>query len=445
MKLFYLSMAFFFVIGGYTIAKELKDSLFVHIVGKDWIPFARILVTVMLIPAIFLYSKLVDRMRRYQLLNFFSLFFGVTGLVFVYLIGHPTIGLANTNIGPHRLFGWIFYIFVEGYSPFLVSVFWAFANSVSTPDEAKKNYGLMVAGSKLGGALSAGLAYLIFSWGIWFMNYSRSADILLHQFVYLLSVVMLLVVPVAILLLIKKVPGKDLHGYEAAYQVEKEKKKSGKSSTGMLAGLKMLIEYPYVMGIFGMVYFYEVLGTVLSFVRLGVAQAHTQSLSEVSAYLCALMFVAHAAGFAISLLGTRELLKRLGTRVCLMLVPLICGALLLYILIDGSATAFAFAYALLKSINLAFSWPIRESLYIPTVKEIKFKSKSWIDAFGSKFAKTSGSAFNWLTAGVGAQALVPVQSFFFASIIGVWFVTALLLGRRFDKAIEHNEVIGRED
>src|SRR5204863_8822735 len=79
-KLFFLTAAFFFVIGGYTIAKELKDALFVHIVGKEYIPIARTVVMFSLMPAIFLYSKLVDSMRRYQLLNFFSLFFAISGL-----------------------------------------------------------------------------------------------------------------------------------------------------------------------------------------------------------------------------------------------------------------------------------------------------------------------------------------------------------------------------
>ncbi len=441
-KLFFLTAAFFFVIGGYTIAKELKDALFVHIVGKEYIPIARTVVMFSLMPAIFIYSKLVDRLRRYQLLNFFSMFFALSGLVFTYLIGHETIGLHNTHTGPHRIFGWVFYVFVEGYSPFLVSVFWAFANSISSPDEAKKNYGLMVAGSKLGGALSALAAYLAFTYLMPSISYNRSADIFLHQMVYLISVIMLMMVPVMIWLLIKKVPAKYLHGYEAAYQAEK--KRVGKEKTSMMDGLRMLIEYPYVLGIFGMVYFYEVIVTVLSYLRLGVAQAHTDTLAGVSGYLCLIMFQAHAMGFLISLFGTRELLRRLGTRICLLLTPVSCGLLLVYILFDGSPHIFSFAYAFLKALNLAFSWPVRESLYIPTVKEIKFKSKSWIDAFGSKFAKTSGSAFNWVTTQFSTQALMPLHSFFFAGIIGVWFMTAFLLGRRFEKAVANNEVIGLE-
>ena len=45
-KFVFLGMAFFFVIGGYTVAKELKDSIFASIIGKEYIPYAKIIVDV---------------------------------------------------------------------------------------------------------------------------------------------------------------------------------------------------------------------------------------------------------------------------------------------------------------------------------------------------------------------------------------------------------------
>ena len=114
-------------------------------------------------PAILFYSFLVDRLRRYQLLYVYSIFYGIVGFVFALLLKSSGHWLTNTDSSPHRIFGWLFYFFVEGYSPFMVSVFWAFANSVTDPEEAKKNYGLMVSGSKLGGMVSAGFAWVILS------------------------------------------------------------------------------------------------------------------------------------------------------------------------------------------------------------------------------------------------------------------------------------------
>lgn len=444
-KVFLLTTAFFLIIGAYTIAKELKDSVFMHVVGKSYVPMAKWWVMLALIPAIFIYSKLVDKMRRYYLLCFFCGLYGVLGLVFALLLGHPTIGLANTNTSVYRIFGWLFYYFVEGYSPFVVSVFWAFANSVNSPESAKKNYGLMVAGSKLGGALTAGFAWYLFSITS-SGSYGLISDVTTHQLALACASLFLLIVPFVIVLLMKKVPGQYLHGYEAAYQLEKQKSKEGKAQTGMLSGIIMFLKYPYVLGIFGMVFFYEVVATVLSYLRLEVAQSNSTNMSGVTSFLFLVTFMYQAFGGLIAFFGTTTLLKKFGERICLILIPVISGVLLLYLMIyNTSPVALIISFVALKALNYAFSWPVRESLYIPTVKEIKFKSKSWIDAFGNKFAKGTGSFFNVLAERLGPSLFLPMHSFFFALIIGSWFMTAWLLGKRYDKAIAHNEVIGSEE
>src|SRR5260221_14761741 len=122
LKLFFLTLIYFFVIGSYTITRDIKSSIFVCVVGKEYIPSSKIISMFMLLPAIFFYSRLVDRVRRYQLLCFYSILFGVANLIFAYYIGDARVGISNTDASPWRLFGWLFYFFVEGYSPFVVSV-----------------------------------------------------------------------------------------------------------------------------------------------------------------------------------------------------------------------------------------------------------------------------------------------------------------------------------
>lgn len=444
LKVFFLWITFFLVIGSYTITRDLKSSIFVAVVGREYVPWAKVASMLLLVPLILFYSKLVDRMRRYQLLSVYSAFFGLVGLVFAYCVGHPEIGIINTDTSPYRIFGWLFYFFIEGYSPFVVSVFWAFANSITTPEGAKKSYGFIVSGSKVGGMIAAGLAWYLFDisarGGHVFLS-----DVVTHQIILVVSSCMVLLVPLVIYLLVRMVPAAHLHGYEAAYRLEKNQVKEHEENTGMFAGLTMFAKYPYVLGIFGLVFFYEVVNAVLSYLRLGVAQANAHNISDMSRVLFEMMFKTHAIGLVISVLGTRALCQRLGTPICLLLIPLLTGAFLLYLMIDPTSQALVNAFVLFKAIHYAFSWPVRESLYIPTVKEIKFKSRSWTDAFGSKIARTTGSAFNIITARLGTEMVLPTHSFFFAIIIGMWFVTSLLLGRRFERAINNNEVIGSQE
>ena len=442
LKFIFLGLTYFFLVCGYSIVKDLKDSIFINMVGRTYIPWAKLIAIGVLIPAIFLYSKIVDKLRRYQLLAFCGVFFGVLGILFAFLLGHPTIGLANTNTSKWRIFGWLFYFYIEGYSPFLVSVFWSFAHSITSPKGAKNNYALMVSASKVGGMLGTGSAWLIFTV---FGAYSLGsyADVLLHQIVLGGASCVVLVMPFVVYMLMRRVSGRYLHGYEAAYKVEKEKAKQGKEATGMWDGLVMLIKYPYVLGIFGMVYFFDLILMVLNYLRLGVAQSHAMSLSQVSAYLLQTTFFMHLLGFCISFFGTTMLMKRLGERLCLLLIPIISGILLFFLMIGTTPVILVSAWIVLKAINYAFAWPVRESLYIPTVKSIKFKSKAWIDAFGSKIAKSSGSTVLIVLSRFEAVALAgPIYSVFFASVVSLWVVVAFFLGRRFDRAIAQNEVIG---
>lgn len=441
MKLFFLSLLYFLVVGAYTMTRDLKSAIFLGTVGKEYIPWVKVISMITLVPAIFFYSQLVDRIRRYQLLIFYSTVFGVANLIFAYYIGHPTIGIPNTDAQPTRLFGWLFYCFVEGYSPFVVSVFWALANSVNSPAEAKRNYGYMVAGSKLGGMVAAASAWYIFGLSAQLAS-PYLTHVVAHQMILVISTLFLALVPIISIAFIKTVPGYMMHGYEAAYKVEKQKSATTKPS--MFAGLEMFGKYPYVLGIFGMIFFYETVSTVLGYLRLGVAEAGAGSISDVSKVLFEIAFKAHFIGFIISLVGTQALLSRLGTRVCLMLIPFSMGGILFYLIFETSPDALKNAFVIFTALNYAFLAPVRESLYLPTVKEIKFKSKSWIDAFGSKFAKTSGSMFNVFASKMGTAYMLPVYSFFFAVIVGLWFIVAFLLGRRFDKAITNNEVIGAE-
>lgn len=440
-KLIYSTLCFFLIIGAYTLSKELKDIVFTEIVGKEYLGLVKLITIFILIPSVMLYAKFVDALRRYQLLALYSFVYGALGLLFAFLLGSDTIGLANTVASPYRFFGWFFYFFVEGYSPFVVSVFWAFANSINSPESAKKNYATLVSGSKIGGMLTAGFAWALLSVtdvnSFWMISHIGRLQLLLT-----LASILLILVPVAIYLLIKSVSAVHLHGYEAAYRVEKQREKKGKSDAGIISGLVMILRYPYVFGIFCLVLFYETIYTVLNYQKICIAKEGAKNLSELSGFLFKIIFITHCVGLIISLFGTRKLLEKFGEKVCLLLVPLSTAALFIYFRISGTQFSFFIFFLIFRSIHYAFSYPVRESLYILTVKEVQFKSKSWIDSFGSKIAKSGGSAFNGLTSNLSIAAFTLAQSTLFAVLIGLWTLVAFLLGKRFEKAVANNEVIG---
>lgn len=445
LKTWFLGFSFFFLIFSYTLIKELKDSIFMAIIGTStYVPAAKLLTILALIPLVFFYSKLVDNMRRYQLLCFCATLYAFIGFLCTYLVGHDVIGLTNQDASPARIFGWVFYFFVETFSPFVLSVFWAFLNSVTNPQTAKKNYGILISFSKIGGMASSGIGWLLLYYSRWF-HVKGLNDVALIQVLLLLSSVTLLLVPLIITWMMKKVPGKYLHGYEAAYQFEKEQTKQGKDQTGIWSGLVMLLKYPYTFGIFGLVLFYEVISSVLSYQRLGMAQEASCGVAGVSCFLLGLTFLIHCVGFMISFFGTRTLVMNLGERLSLLIVPISMGILVFYYTFSTSPISLLICFIVVRAIYYAFSQPITEALYIPTVKAVKFKSKSWIDTFGRKMAKGVGSVFNGISSLFGAAWFQVIHTGLFGVIILLWVVVAYLLGKRYNQAIKNQEVIGAEE
>lgn len=450
LKLLFLSIVFFLVIGGYTIIRTMKDSLFVSIVGKEYVGWAKMWSIIILIPAILLFSKLVDIMRRYHLLYVYGLLYGIGGLVIAYYIAHPIIGLTNTVASKGRVFGWLIYFFLEGMNPFLVSLVWSFSHSITSPDEAKVNYPLMVAASKLGGMLTAGLACLFLARAMP-VGKELVTDIFNHQVILAISSLFIIAIPIILYIFVRKVPGRFLHGYEAAYQAEKKAKTEQPPHRtiraymkDMFSGLILLVRYPYSLGIFGVMFFWEIVNVFLNLERIGVAQKTAMNMSGQTYFMLYQDFWVHAVGIVITLMGTRTFLRLLGERKSLIMVPFVIGFLLICYLSLQSAAMLSFVFILTRSINYAFASPLRESLYIPTTKEIKFKSKSWIEAFGVKVAKGVGGTYVTLMAGLSETMIFATGITFFSIIIGLWAITAQLLGRRFEKAIARGEVIGLE-
>ncbi len=457
-KVLLLGFSFFAAIGSYTIAKELKDSIFMSVVGYEYYPEAKFWSIFVLIPLVFIYSRVVDLLKRHQVLMLMATVYAVGGLISAYYFGHPTIGLLNTDAGRGRLFGWVFYFFVEGYSPFLVSVIWAFVNSVMKPDSVKSSYVALTALKLLGGVFTAFLA-----WSFLTLQCSQCvevSDVASYQLLMIFAALLLGLIPLFCSILVRVVPKDRLHGYENAYQYEKHQEETHAKATGtraqlrdlltgMFSGVWVLVRYPYVFGIFLLSFFWEVVNVSFNYVRLGVGQevAHG-SVTKLGAYLYGQIFFVQLAGFLVVIFGARALVERLGVRRSLMVVPLITGGMILAYLWLGGFLSIGVTYIIMRSVNYGVAGPLRESLYIPTTKATKFKAKTWIDGFGAKLAKASGSGYNIFTAFVLRNGLVSeftLHSIFFGSIVAIWTLVASLMGRTYERTVSQGSVIGARE
>jgi len=435
LKVMSLSISFFFIVGTYSILRPLKISVFLGLVGREYQPITKFITIITLIPCLLFYSKLVDKLKRHQLVHTFLLLYAGLALLFAYLLTIPSIGLQNTATNPNRILGWAFYLFTDLYSPLILSVFWAFINSINTPDQAKKNYGKIVAISRIAGILTP-----IFSWML--INKTGFSSIQIIPMLITLTCLFLILSSVFVARITKKIPNQYLKGYEA--QVSNQDKNTLKpNKSGIIEGLKLMLQQPYVFGIFALVYSFEVVSIIIDYqMQVLMSIENNNTIAGMSSYMFLYTASFQTLGFIFAILGTSKFLKFMGVKKCLTIMPMATAILMIGLLFYPSLTNLFIIMVVLRALHYGFNTPVREILYIPTTKNIKFKSKAWIDSFGRTLSKTSGSTFNLIAQNAAPSTFLKIDSLFSIAISMVWGVISIAVGKKYISTIAKGEIIG---
>ncbi len=444
LKVFLLSSTFLLMSSCLVIWRPLKIAIFSKMVGPTLIPDAKIYSLLILVPLILFYSTLVDWLKKHQLLYCFTIAHGIGGLIFAYLLSHPIHGIANTQIMPDRWLGWLFYCFMESFDAFFSTTFWSFADSINNPSDAKYYYGFYVVGSKIGGILAAGTLYMV-------LQYSTSASqVSLLPQALVVGSLLLFAAAYAIYYLVKKVPESKMHGYENAYQLEKHKqseKKSGFIQTvkNSFDGLRLMFKYPYVLGIFSMVMFYDTIIVILDYYVALLAHDSHPSIGGMTGFYARYYFLMNLIGLAIAFLGTTPMLRIFSIRYSLFVFPVLCFIILFFPFMFPYSWILTGTLIGLRALNYALNHPTREALYIPTTNDIKFKAKTWSDAFGSRIAKGTGSLINKMSSKYLGKSMALAASMGLSlGLTSIWIIVTYFLGRTLQNALDKKLVIGED-
>jgi AAA family ATP:ADP antiporter len=446
-KIVILAICFFIIMGVHSLIKEIKDAVFMIIVGKNFIPDVKTLSFIAMIPLVFMYSWIASRVKRHWILIIYACIYGIGGLIFSYLLNDEVIGLKNSVSSPFRFFGWIFYLFFEGHYPFIVGVLWTYLNSVSNPKDIKTSYMVMTIATKLGGIFFTCIAWLVSSK---YINFGlNGSDVSSYIFILTSSSIFTLIIPFLIFYLSKNISYKNLSGYADKNEIDSNGNNnlesnnsddSNKSNNG--SGFMLLFKHAYIFGIFGMIFFWEIVNVIFNYMRLGLSLDGAKDLSSITSFLYKDAMLMHLVGLFIVCLGTSSAIRFFGQKFSLLLVPLSIGGAISIFLLSKSYLVFMPIYMFMRAFHYAFEKPLNESLYIATSHDVQFKTKSWIDSFGAKLSKGFGSLYNKILQFVPINLIDFFQTSFFFTIIGGWIILAYYLGREWEKAIKKNKVIG---
>lgn len=439
-KFIFLSMIFVFTIGVYWFLRTSKDGVFNSIVGFDWQPVAKWVSMFFIIPLTMFYGKLVDMFPRHKVFYALSAIYALGALIFAYLLNDPIVGISNHHHDVWRILGWAYYLYVESFGSIMVVLFWSFAADTTTPEAAKKGFPMLSFfaqfGALFGSAVNAGT----------FGKFAIQSTL----YVCFFAIIM---ISVMIFIFMKIIPQEQLKSYGSSKDAIKKDKKQG---VGLAEGFKLVFSQPYLLGIFFSIMIYEIVTTLFDFkfkalVGKEVAkyivdnniddalagalktQMFNEWVGKMGIWTAALAIISYI--FGIGNIG-----KKLGLTVSLVILPVLLAGVAILLGSSNSLLVAAVAVVIAKGINYALYQPTKEQLYIPTSKDAKYKSKAFIEMFGSRSSKAAGSLINMMK--IYAPYAFPMISL--GSSLGmcaIWFMIAIFLGKTYDKAIAKNDVV----
>jgi ATP:ADP antiporter, AAA family len=439
-KFLRMGVIFALIIGVYWTLRPLKDALFIQLVDRLQLPYAKTVSVLCLLPLVMFYTKLLERTSRERMLIILPSFYGIMVLVFSGLMLFAQVSsqeIAAYDMVPRlatRTLGYIWYVFVESFGSLVVALFWAFAADSTEPTQAKRGFPLVVAIGQMGGIICpytiGGLPHRL----------GLKNDVVS---MLILGFLILLIIPM-VRYFLRATPKSLL----TAFHGKNEKAEESKQEPGFLEGLKLMLQHRYLMAIFAANFIYEVVVTIFDF-NFKVAAGSQYTGVALSNYLSLYGSSVNIVSLLCLLLGISNITRFLGVGVALAAMPIIVGFALFGFLALDSLT---FLFGLMvgsKAINYALNGPALKQLYIPTTPDVRFKAQAWIETFGSRASKEAGSLFNMLLAplqsafgvALGRARYLMLSGSLGFPLLAFWLIVAIFLGRKFRRAVEEKKVV----
>ncbi|HEX2978166.1 MAG TPA: Npt1/Npt2 family nucleotide transporter [Candidatus Babeliales bacterium] len=445
-----LSLIFGLVIGVYWFLRPLKDSIFQAVVGVDYIPRAKMLSLVVVFPLVLIYSKLVDMFPRQQMFYALCTIYGVLAIVFAFLMNHSTVGL-SAGARPDNLWGWAWYVYVESFGSLIVALFWAFTADTTQPDSAERGYPVVAFGGQLGNIFGPlALYFIMHNFAHFEMTPEGELPVgaaahsaLIHSGAVAGAAIVMGLIMLLVKIFMTSIPKEQLVGYHG----KGEKKHD--SEPGFFEGLRLIFSSGYLLAIFAIISFYEVIVTVLDFNFKTLATAQFPVQHELTKYLAAYGSWVGVVSMLSIALGINKIQRVLGLGASLALLPILVAVAVLTFKAYPIVSVLFWIMVFSKAVNYALNQPSMKQLYIPTTKDAKYKSQAFIEMYGSRGSKALGSSVNlWRKTFIekygaiaGLDQFIMMCTFASLGIIAFWIPITIYLGRTFKKAVDAKSVV----
>lgn len=409
---------FFLVITSFWILKPIKKTLFIGYYktgGFDlfgWVMtasqaelLAKVLNMVVAFIAVAVFTWLTRRFRRQQLTVIFSIFFMTCYAIYSFIINNA----ADITV-------WSFYLFGDLFSTLMVATFFAFINDSVTSEKAKRMYGLIGLGGVVGGAFGSlvvrvWIEQLSFSYWLWVT--------------FGIALAIIIIAVIAGRLVAKDTPLK---------LMSKPEDNTESKTSAAMEGAKLVFKSSYMLAIVGIVGLYEIVSTVMDF-QFTATIEHFVPVDKLGEHFSTIYTITNFVAMFVQLFLTSFIMTRFSVKTALYILPAV-------VLIASGfylAVPILWVGTFLNTADNGFAYSInqssKETLYVPTTTDEKYKAKAFIDMFVQRFAKALAVGVSLLITTLFADfSSIRWLSVVTIIIVVIWFYAVRFAGNRF-KAI----------
>ena len=406
-----LAVNVFLLLTSYYIMKPVREALILTAPGgaelKSYMSAGQTLLLLLFVPA---YARLASRLPRRRLLNGVTLFFAAC-LVAFWLLGTSTA----------LPLGVPFFLWIGIFSVSLVAQFWSFANDLYTPEQGKRLFAILGFGASAGAVFGAtSVKGLIAPLGL-------MGSLLVAGAVLLVSLVFTNWVDARAS---DRRPAVAKQAEEPMGDENPYRLVFGRRYLLLIALLILLLNWVNSTGEY-------ILGKVVSEAARAAAAATPGAPAgfvndSIGRFYGDFYGVVNAASLVVQLFLVSRILKYIGVRAALLILPVIAFAgyaLAAFVPVLGiirwSKTAEnATDYSLMNT--------LKGVLFLPTTREEKYKAKQAIDTLFMRAGDVLSAALvfagtTWLGFAARQFALVNL------GLVLVWLVIALRIGREFQR------------
>jgi len=391
---------FFLLLCSYYLLRPLRDAM-APAAGFNnlaWLFTATFVVMLALAP---FFGMLVARVRKQFLLPISYGFFAFNLLIFYLLFKFEP---------ESRWVASAFFVWLSVFNMFVVSIFWSFMVDVFRDEEAKRLFGPIAAGGGTGAIIGPLLTQTL-------------AERIGVDGVVGLSMLLLLATLPCIRGLARW--AQERHGHFVLPPTDPEARIGGSA----LAGMKLVADSPYLLGVFAVIAISSIAGTFMYFEVQHIAADAYPEIGARTTFYARLDVAVNVLTFLFQGFVASWLIRRFELGGALLAMPAIALASFAWLAAMPQLMPLAISQVIRRAGDFGIGRPAREILFTVVDPETKYKAKNFIDTVLQRFGDMVGGWFHLLLSSLGV-ALAGFAVLCGAGMLAVAFIVAWL-GREF--------------